>query len=143
MKVYHSRVSSRQDNLDSTTTDSSRVTRLCRRILTTLQGMRLLPWPLRTKRPSCQDRRLEPRAKAPSMRSPAGKSRWNQSTFKGSRRRRSKTLSGRSRRPTSQVVAISGIATSHRRGHPGYDLTTGFRRRSTQSRKGAFYVAKD
>ena len=141
MRVYQSRVSSRQDNLDSTSTDSSKATLLSRKIPPTHQGMRVLHWPLRIRQPSCLGRRLE--SKALSARSLADKSRWNQSTSKGCRRRRSKTLRDRSRRPTSQAAAISGIVTSQRRDRPDYDLTIEYRQRSMQSRKGAFYVAKE
>ena len=141
MKVYQPRASSSQNSVDSPNRDSSRVTLLCLKTLTSHQGMRALYWLLQIKQPSFLGRHSVP--KVPSVRSLADKYRWNQSTYKGCSRRKSRTWRDRLRQPTSQAVVIFGIAASHRRDRPDYDPTIGSRRRSMQSRKGAFYVAKE
>ena len=141
MKVYQSRARFSQNSVDSTNRGSSRVTLLCLSIPTTRQEMIVLHWRLQIKQPPSLDRHLELNVR--SIHSPADKYRWNQSTYKGCSRRRSGTWKDRSRMLASQAVVIFGTAASHRRDRRDYDPTIEFRRRSMQSRKGAFYVAKE
>ena len=73
----------------------------------------------------------------------AGKSRWNLSIFKGFSSRKSEILKGSLKMQTNLAVVICGQANSLRRNHPDCGLMIGIKRKSTHSRREAFYVVME